>query len=387
MNENMFDNLQRLAQSTGADAVFELLARRFRDEKRYPHLFEARLMHKRRELGLPLIQVESLGELPDDKRRTYEDAYIAAAREVGGLFLAEGDIVRAWPYFRAIGETTSVTEAIEKVEPSEGLEPIIEIAYHERANPRKGFELILANYGTCSAITSFEQFPGREGREDCIRILVLRLHGDLVESLRNAIASREGQAAESRNIPSLISGREWLFADNNYHIDTSHLASVIRFSIDLHDRESLALAFELTKYGERLSPLFHYRGQPPFESIYTDYGTYLQALLGQDETAAIDHFRQKARTADPNEVGSGPAQVLVGLLSRLGRYLEAIDASLEFLGGVEPGHLACPSVVQLCQLAGDYERLKAVARKQDDLLSFAAALLAADSKPDGSPSG
>jgi hypothetical protein len=375
MSDDAFELLERAAVTGGSGAAFEFLVQRFREHKQFPQLFEAQLMRTRRELGLPLIQTEPIGELPGDTRRKYEDAYIETAREVGGLYLAEGDIVRAWPYFRAIGETGPVAAAIEKVEPGTGIEPIIEIAFHERANPRKGFELLLANYGTCSAITSFEQYPGREGREECVRVLVRKLHGDLVESLKHAIAAREERAPDSRHIPTLIAGRDWLFEENNYHIDTSHLAAVIRFSSDVTERETLAISVELTEYGRRLSPLFQYKGQPPFENIYEDYGIYMRAMLGDDVDAAIAHFREKAVAADPNEIGTGPAQVLVNLLARLGRYRQAIDASAEFLGDAAPGQLICPTVVQLCELAGDQARLKDFARQHGDLLSFTAAVL------------
>ncbi len=374
MSETMFDQMAEAARSRGPEAALDLLAERLREEKKFPHLFEARLMKKRWQLGLPLIQAESLGELPAEQRRAYEDAYIDAAHEVGGLFLAEGDIARAWPYFRAIGETAPVAAAIDKFEPGEGIDQIIEIAFHERANPRKGFELILANYGTCSAITTFEQYPARDGREDCVRLLVRRLHGDVTESLRHAIASREGTVPETRHVPSLVAGRDWLFEDNNYHVDTSHLAAVIRFSMELEDRETLGLAVELTEYGRRLSPLFHYKGQPPFEDIYVDYGVYLRALCGDEVDAAVTHFRQKASAANPDETGSGPAQVLVGLLARLGRLNEAIDASLDHLRQVETSQLTCPSVAQLCEMAHDYGRLEKIAREHGDMLHFAAAV-------------
>jgi hypothetical protein len=373
--DNVFDLIEQAARNSATDELFGVLARTLRESKQYPQLFEALLLRARRELRLPLILTESLDGLFDPARRAYEEAYIAAAREVGGLYLADGDIARAWPYFRAIGEPGPVAAAIEKVQPREGIEPIIEIAFHERANPRKGFELILANYGTCSAITSFEGYPAREGREDCVRVLVRKLHDDLVASLKHAVAQQEGRAPDTRSIPELIAGRDWLFGEHSYHIDTSHLAAVVRFSLELTDRETLGPAIELTEYGKRLSPLFQYRGMPPFENIYADHSIYLRALVGDDVDGAIAHFHNKAAAADPNEVGTGPAQILVGLLARLGRYNEAVDASLEYLRDQPPGQLACPSIVQLCKLAGDPRRLMTIAREQGDPVSFAAAVL------------
>jgi hypothetical protein len=371
MNEDAFESIDESIAKNGPAAAFDLLGGRFRRENKLPQLFEARLMKKRFELGLPLIQVQSLTGLPDNTRRAYEDAYIEAAREVGTLYLELGDIPHAWPYFRAIGETTPVAAAIERIEPAPGIEPIIEIAFHERAHPRKGFELILANYGTCSAITSFEQYPGREGREECNRILVRKLHSDLVENLKHAIQQVEGVSIESRQIPQLIANRDWLFEENNYHVDTSHLAAVVRFSIELTDQATLGLAAELTEYGKRLSPLFRYRGNPPFENIYEDYGLYLCAIMGEQVERGVAHFRQKAESC--SDGAAAAAQALVNLLVRLNRHSDAIDISAKFLADVDPSYLNCPTAVQLCDLAGDHTRMKQLARRNDDLLSYAAA--------------
>ena len=94
-----------------------------------------------------------------DKRPEYEKAFVQAAREAGELFLAENDIPRAWPYFRAIGEPAPVVAAIERTDEHENMAAIIEIAYQEQIHPRKGFELILKHYGICRAISSVFQYP------------------------------------------------------------------------------------------------------------------------------------------------------------------------------------------------------------------------------------
>jgi hypothetical protein len=158
-------------------------------------------------------------------------------------------------------------------------------------------------------------------------------------------------------------------------VDTSHLNSVIRFSLDLNDREALGLVVELAEYGTHLGVMFQERSDPPFENFYVDHGVYLRALRGNDVDAAIAHFRKKVEEADPNETGSGPAQILVGLLARLERYSEAIEISLRYLTEVSPSELACPSVPQLCFLAGDYDRLRELSRQRGDLLNYAAQAL------------
>ncbi len=376
MHEDAFEGLERAVESGGAEGAFGFLAARAHAEKNYPLLFEVRLMQKRRELGLPLIQTGGLSDVPESSRPAYEQTYIAAAREVGGLFLAEGDIPRAWSYFRAIGETTPVAEAIERVEPGENLDRIIEIAFLEGVHPRKGFELLLSSYGLCRAISTFSQYPSRSGRAESLHLLVRTLYGELVQSLKRTIERVEGQAPPDTSVAELMRGRDWLFEGNTYYVDTSHLASIIQFSPELEGREILEQVVELTEYGKRLSPMFHFKGNPPFEDLYQDHGVYLRALLGRDVDAAIAHFQAKIAAQETTGEGdTSAAQALVTLLTRLERSPEAIEVSLAHLREVNPLDLACPTAAQLCQMACNYNRLREVARGQKDLLSYAAGIL------------
>jgi hypothetical protein len=375
MEPDTFELLEQARQAGGAAGGFDFLIQRFRKEKNYPSLFEARLMQKRLELGLDPIQSGSLDDVPAEVRPVYERAFIEAAREVGALFLADGDVARAWPYYRAIGEPAPVAAAIEQITAGEDMESVIAIAFQERVNPRKGFELILAQYGTCRAITCFGQFPGPAGLKESLHLLVTTLYHELATSLRSAIERQEGQAPVTHRVAELMEGRDWLFENNSYYVDSSHLISVLRFSLDLEDPAMLRLALELADYGRRLSPMFEFKVDPPFQNVYTDHAIYLRALLGEDVDAAVAHFRQKVLDSDPEQVGTAPAQVLVTLLVRLDRLREAIAASLEFLDGVPAAQLGCPSLFQLCQMAGEWDQLKQLARERGDVLSFAASVL------------
>jgi hypothetical protein len=314
--------------------------------------------------------VDGIDDIPAGQRDAYEDALAQAAREAASLFLADGDIPRAWPYFRAVGDREPVQAAIEKLESAE--DAVIQIALEERVHPRKGFELLLERYGICRAITYFEQYVDRESREQCIMLLVRTLHRELVESLRRAIERRQ-ETAVSHSVPELIAGRDWLFGDLDYYVDTSHLVSVIRFALDLADIDALRLAIELCEYGKHLSPQFKYRADPPFDDVYVDHAAYLSALAGENVDACVEHFVSKVRASDPSVTGTAPAQVLVALLTRLKRYGQAIQISLDYLSNTAGEQLVCPTLPQLCQLAGDYERLKKLARERRDLLSYFAA--------------
>src|SRR5581483_10156674 len=111
MTGDLFDQLERALLAEGAEAGIELLIGQFRTEGKYALVFEARLMQSRLALGLPLLHSGSISDVPAEQREAYEVAVTDAAREAGGLYLADGDIARAWPYFRVAGDAKPVAEA------------------------------------------------------------------------------------------------------------------------------------------------------------------------------------------------------------------------------------------------------------------------------------
>jgi hypothetical protein len=367
--DDAFDLIDQAARQGGARSALDLLVTIAQKDKNYPLLFDARLMQSRHKIGLPLIFNISLDDLPEEQRQAYEEAMREAARETGNLFLADGDIPRAWPYFRAIGDPAPVAAAIEKIDRHDQLDGIIEVAFGQGVHPRKGFELLLKNHGICRAITFFEQYPDPKTREQCALLLLRALHGELADNLRHAISRTEGQQPDGSSVSELIRGRDWLFGDLDYYVDTAHLTAIIPLALDFTDTEALQLAVELCDYGAHLSSKFQSRSDPPFEDFYNDHAVFLKALLGCDVDTAVAHFRQKV---DAATAGTGPAQILVMLLTRLKRYGDALTVSLDYLGDQNPNQLACPSIPQLCQLAGDYDSLREVARRRGDILNFTA---------------
>ncbi|MDA1316348.1 MAG: hypothetical protein O2968_23790 [Acidobacteria bacterium] len=373
--ETPFQEVEKLLAERKPAAAFDYLIERYRAEEKYALLFEARLMKKRHELGLPLIPTVPLDGLDPEVQRSYDDGSVEAAREVGELFLAQGNIGRAWPYFRAVGDAGPVREAIEKMPPEAELDDVIQVAFNERVHPKKGFELILQNHGICRAITCFGQYPSTEGRDESARLLVGTLHGEVVASMKRVIERQEGATPETNSIPELIEGRDWLFEGNSYYVDTSHVGSCIQFGPELQDEETLRLLIELTEYGKHLAEMFQYHGEPPFENIYEDYGIYLRCVVGDDTDAGVVHFRTKLENYHPDDIGSAPAQVLVKLLVRLRRFDEAIEAFDRFLTDADPNYLSCPNRIQLCQMGRCFDELRRMAEERGDLLTFAAARL------------
>jgi hypothetical protein len=375
--EDAFGTLDQLLESENPSTSFDLLIGQFRAAKDYRSLFEARLMSKRLELGLPLFLADDLSALPPELRDTYSQAVTQAAREVGDLFLSDGEIAQAWPYLRATGDSARVADAIEKVEAGDGVNRIIEIAFQEEVHPSKGLELMVAKYGICQALSAFDVSAVKKDREKCIAVLARTLHTEAVERLRGAIAQEEGSRPDSMSLAELIVGRDWLFGEYNTCVDISHLVSLLQYCPEVSDAGVLRIFHDLCEYGKRLSPELRVQCQPPFDDVYVDIDHYVQALLGIDVETHLAHFRGKVAQADPEPAGSLPAQALVRLLARLGRYEEALEVALAHFPHARSADLTCPAAAELCQLAGRFDRLKELARERGDWLSYAAASLEA----------
>jgi hypothetical protein len=322
-------------------------------------------------------------DLPPHVHEPYEEAIRQACRTVGRLYLDDDNIPGAWPYYRMIGENEPIAKALDSVRLLEGedVSPLVDIAFHQGVHPRKGFELILERYGLCNAITTMGggELPfGPEVREHCIRKLVRALHAELRERLAADIARVEGKPPVAGTIPQMLAGRDDLFADEYaYHVDVSHLSSVVQLASQLGPSEELNLARELCAYGQKLSPRFQYATDPPFDNQYRDYGVYLATLAGDDVDAGIAHFRAKVEQADPEETGTFPAEVVVNLLLRVGRPQEAVQVARRYLAGAEERRLTCPGLAELCDRAKDYRTLAEVAREQKNPVQFVAGLIAA----------
>ena len=377
MPEDMFGRLEQLLESENPSMSFDLLIGQFRAAKDYRSLFEARLMRKRLELGLPLFLTDDLSALPSEVRESYVQAVNEAARDVGELFLSDGEIAQAWPYLRASGDSARVADAIEKVEAGDGVNRIIEIALQEGVHPAKGLELIVSKYGICQALSAFEVSAVEKDRGNCIAVLARSLHAEVVERLGTAIAQQEGSRPVSTNIAELIDGRDWLFGEYSTYVDTSHLVSLLQYCPEVTDAGVLRIFHDLCQYGKRLSPQVRVQGQPPFEDVYIDFDHYAQVLLGNDVESHLAHFRRKVAENDAEGSESLHAQTLVRLLARLARYEEALEVALAHFPHARSADLACPAATELCHLARRFDRLKELARERQDWLSYAAASLEA----------
>jgi hypothetical protein len=369
----------------GAVAMLAATAEQLKLEKKYHELFEALKMQVRHRLGLPLLSGESSSDdLPEATRMQLEEGLIDACRQVGELLLRAGRVREGWMYFRPVGDKTRVAELIANITPDEdNAEELIEVLLHESVDTARGFQLLLDINGTCNAITTFDQViagrPKKE-RQAAASALLRRVHSELVSNVMADIARQEGVTPASvapaePALAALIADRDWLFAEGAYHIDTTHLAAVVRMARVLEDPRELQLAFDLTEYGRRLSPQLQYEGDEPFLEQYPANALFFQALLGKQTAEAIQYFSDKAHLLEPQYHGTEPLEVYLDLLTRLQQPAIALQEALAMIPTSVPFSAYAPMLLNLCQQAENYSGMLDFCRSRQDVLGFAAALV------------
>lgn len=383
MSDNLFDELQQIASDAGPAAAIDKLIEIEREGKQYHKLFDALLMKKKCDLGLPVTRPTSFDDVPTEKRKDFEEAYIAAAREAGQLLLDEGNIPQAWIYFRTINDSEPVRDAIEarlsELPQHPQYDEILNVALYEGASPLSGIRLMLQSHGTCNTITSLDQMMQHlspEQRADAAAIMVKHLYGELQNSLQYSVQQRIPVVPPGASIRELCQGRDWLFEEGNYHIDVSHLNAVVRFARSLrNDAEELPLAIELAEYGSKLDPKLQYEGDPPFQDFYPAHIHFLKVLAGQDVDAGFAYFEQKLNEEPDEPDQQLIAYVMTDLYIRTDRLDDAVALAGKYLQNVEdPSGF---SFAELCREAGKVDVLQSAARETHDPLRFTAALVTA----------
>jgi hypothetical protein len=384
MSTAAFSQLAEVHQQQGPAAAIDKLIETLRAGQDFHHLFDALLLRKKHELGLPLTHPTSFDDVPSPLRTEFEKSYVEAAREVGEALLSQQSIGQAWMYLRTIREPDKVAQALEALDPQASHEEeLIDIALYQGVAPVKGLQLMLASHGTCSSITAldqqFSQFSP-DVRMKCAAVLARRLYDDLCQTLQHEVERKQGLTPPGQSLRELIGGRDWLFADDNYHVDVSHLHAVVRFSRSLDESSpELKLALQLAEYGSKLAPHYQYAGDPPFQEFYPAHIQYFKAVSGEGREAALAYFREKLGS-DVNDPDTQLAALgLLDLLTRLGHLQEALDLAAKYLVGAQDRFGF--SFADLCQRAGRFDTLLEVAREKGDLITYTAALLQAGARP------
>ena len=308
-------------------------------------------MQARHKLKLPIIAPQSLDDLPEAMRNKMEESYLAACREVGHLLLGEGRFARRGCTCGRSATKKKLPRRWPACRPKTITKPSSRSPCTRASLPRLGFQLVLEHYGICNAISLFDsdmQGRPRAQRQQAAALIVRQLHRDLLSALVADITQQQGKPPAESTIAGLVADRDWLFANDNYHVDTTHLSSVVRFALLAEDPEVLRLAVDLTEYGRRLTAQFQYPGDEPFSDTYPASALFFRAQLGEGVDEALGVFAERAASRPIDEAGPYPAEVYISLLARLGRYREALDAAARLL---PPGTRTTDFAAGLLELA------------------------------------
>lgn len=381
MENSPFDSLEQFASQKNSGELLNNLIQTIRDSGDYHKLFDALMLKKKYELGLPLSRPSSLQDVPEEHRKEVEAAYIEAAREVGESLVDQGDLSGAWMYLQVIREPQKLAAAIEElpenIDDYEKMDEILQLALYQGVNPAKGVKIMINGHGTCSTITALDQsLPqmSQENRTACAKIMVRSLYQDLLDAVRRHVEQKVPLLEPDQSLQQLITGRDWLFENGNYHVDVSHLNSVVRFARSIEGpAEELELARQMALYGSKLERSLQYEGEPPFEDFFPAHLHFFNILLNKNLEESLQYFRDKLE-AEPDEQDKPLlAYVLVDLLIRSDQLDEAVDLSARYLSNLNEE--VSISFDELCLKAGKVDMLKSVRKEQDDLVGFAAALL------------
>ncbi len=94
------------------------------------------------------------------------------------------------------------------------------------------------------------------------------------------------------SLRELMSGRDWLFEAGNYHIDVSHLNSVVRFArvIEPPRKNWRWLSSWLSMAASSIRSL-QYGGEPPFDDIYPAHVKFFRVLHNKNGADALQYFK------------------------------------------------------------------------------------------------
>ncbi|MFG0289913.1 MAG: hypothetical protein ACF8CQ_17165 [Rhodopirellula sp. JB044] len=388
--------LQKLSKDP-AKRIDEVIAF-YRRERRPVELFEAMKMKSRMRFGLPMIAPpdEKLGmQTPREAeiQRGLEEGLLDACRQAGAMLIEDGKVGEGWMYLRPIGDPALAKRLFSTVEiTEENYDEMIHVLLHEGVDLERGFDAVLRQQGTCNSITLYDSTISGRSREDkkiAAKCLLIHLFDELDERVREDFAQRAADNGiapdavqrdrDNATLGELVTKHKWILGGGGYHLDTTHLASVVRFAQVLDDPGLLEKALQLCQYGRQLPPDFQYPGEEPFVDFYPAHAAFFSALLGKNVDTAVRLFGQRARTVDSVVHGSGAIETYIELLDRIGRPGEALRAAMELFPDEVPLGRVMPEMIEMAGRAsrkGD-EQIVTLLEKfcfdRGDLLGVAAA--------------
>lgn len=377
----IFDQLSESNLHASPELTIQLLVDFLRKNRQFRELFEALKMQHRIQEGLPAVHYDGAAPLTNEQQDRLERKLLDACREVGMGFLGEGRIEEGWMYMRPVGDRAATAKALEPIPVTqENLEVLLHVLVQEGIDVGRGTMLSLQHRGTCNTITMMDSVVSLHGRieqQKGVEVLVRHVHRELLTSMKSDWERREQSSPPAETALELLQQRPQWLKDGSYHLDTTHLSSTVRFARVLDQLDAIRLAKDLAEYGRRLHPQYQYAGEEPFADHYAMSIGFFDALLGERVDATLKLFLQKAESVDPQEHGTVAIETYADLLARVGRPLEALQFLLKRTPtGQRPCGIA-PSILELSQMANEYQPMLQQTRERGDLIGYVAALLQA----------
>jgi hypothetical protein len=372
-----YDEMEKLFQSGGVDAALDGLLAALEKGRDHHALFRARLLKKRHELGLPLINPGDLAGQPDNVRSAYREAVDCACREAGERYLRAGDIATAWRYYRSVSEREPIRAALDKLEKKDATEDLLKIALDEGVHPRRGFELRLERDGIGAGVQLWgsSTLTAYEDRQYAAGLLVRALYKEVTLAVCKAILARGEKLPDEPELVELIRERKWLFDHDVTHADPYQLASVARIGLICEAEEDLITTLSLAEYGRQIGPSRQPSFEAPFDAGFSDYARFARAVLGEGSEEMLSELRGKLYMYQMSSSDMVPVELTMLLMWRTGFADEALDIWQQYLGNraAEQTGQWIPSYYDLCARTESFMRLADMARIQDDWAVWGAA--------------
>jgi hypothetical protein len=299
---------------------------------------------------------------------------------VGELLLEAGRLREAWMYLRPAGDKLSLRNRLAQVVlDDKQADELVELALFETVDPERGYAWLLGRNGTCNAITTLDGMSQQLSLTDlkaCAAVLVRHVYRELSGNLRGHLTRLKGSAPNNLSVIEMIDQHPELLAGGNYHLDVSHLGSTVRYARLLTEPSLVTKALEMAEYGTRLPADLQYPGESPFEDQFATHRRLFQATLGREADDALEYFAQRAREEHDDPRSTTAIETYLILLNRVGRPRDALAAYAELVPRERELSIHAPTLLELAVSSGDWELYDQICNQREDLLGFAAGVLA-----------
>jgi len=378
----LFEQIAARLDSDGVEPTLDLLETHFRREKDFFRLFEVLKLRCRHQLGLKLMPGRSSERLSSKLQKELDQGLIDACQTVGTLLFRDGNLQHGWAYLQPAGNRNLNESLVREIKvDDQNVDLLIDISLHQGAAPDYGYALTLTHRGTCDAITAFgvhgPQFD-RDTQATMAAQLLRHIYDEVVQGIKQDIEKEQQTARPDANLRDLLTDHPWLVQQQAYHLDATHLSSLMtiaRLTTSAADHE---IALQLAEYGSGFPEDLQYNNSPPFEETYADHQWFFKALLGENVDAAASHFKQKctelAQGSNP-QIVTEANEILIDFLSRIGRVDEALAHAMNCAmeASLQTGLAADPT--EMAQSPAQFESVLAHFQTHDDLLGYAVTLL------------